>query len=274
MVRMGSLGKRREFARIIIDRLQAAHPDPHCELIYHSPYQLLVSVALSAQTTDKMVNRVMGPLYEGEFTPETTIALGAEGLLANIRSIGLDPTKARNVLRFSQILLERFGGKVPDSREALESLPGVGRKTANVILGEIFRHPTLAVDTHVYRVTRRLGLQNEKNPEKAELELLKVIDPKDLPDGHHHFILHGRYVCKALSPDCEACVLNELCPSYEDLRKKLKPVAKIGPKKSKIKAKAASSLPSKPRGKVKKKVLTAVRAGTKKIPRLETNRSI
>jgi len=221
-----SLSKRKDFARVIMHKLQEANPNPRCELVYHTPYQLLVSVALSAQTTDKMVNRVMEPLYEGVFTPQSTVKLGVEGLLAKIRSIGLAPTKAKNVVRFSEMLLERFAGEVPDSREALESLPGVGRKTANVILGEIFRQPTLAVDTHVYRVSRRLGLQDEKNPEKAELELLKVVDPKDLPDGHHHFILHGRYVCKALSPLCDNCVLNDLCPSYEDLRPKVLPEAK------------------------------------------------
>lgn len=216
-----SLSKRKELARVILQKLQVANPNPRCELIYHTPYQLLVSVALSAQTTDLMVNRVMAPLYESEFTPETVIALGVDGFLAKIRSIGLAPTKSRNVVAFSSILLETFGGEVPNSREALESLPGVGRKTANVILGEIFRHPTLAVDTHVFRVTRRLGLQDEKTPEKAEIELLKVVDPKYLPDGHHHFILHGRYVCKALNPLCELCVLNDICPSYEDLRKRI-----------------------------------------------------
>ncbi|MBC7658334.1 MAG: endonuclease III [Chitinophagaceae bacterium] len=235
MVALGSLVKRKAAARIILQKLEAANPNPHCELIYHTPYQLLVSVVLSAQTTDIMVNRVMAPQYEGKFTPKTTVELGIEGILARIRSIGLAPTKAKNVYNLSRILLQRFHGEVPSSREDLESLPGVGRKTANVILGEIFREPTLAVDTHVYRVTRRLGLQNESTPDKAELELLKVVDPSFLPDGHHHFILHGRYTCKALSPLCNACVLNDICPSYEDLRPK--------PKDGKVKARTSVAKP-------------------------------
>lgn len=235
---LASLKKRKELAKVIMHKLQISNPDPRCELIYKTPYQLLVSVALSAQTTDMMVNRVMAPLYEEVFTPETVVALGAEGFLAKIRSIGLAPTKAKNVTKMSAILLEKFKGQIPRSREDLESLPGVGRKTANVILGEIYREPTLAVDTHVYRVSRRLGLQDEKNPEKAELELLKVVDPKDLPDGHHHFILHGRYVCKALSPQCDTCVLNDVCPSYEDLRPKPTEVKK----KTKTKKVAAKDI--------------------------------
>jgi len=222
-----------------------------------------------------MVNRVMAPLYEGEFTPESVVALGADGFLAKIRSIGLAPTKSKNVVKFSSILLEKFGGEVPNSREDLESLPGVGRKTANVILGEIFRHPTLAVDTHVYRVSRRLGLQNEKTPEKAELELLKVVDPKFLPDGHHHFILHGRYVCKALTPLCDVCVLSDICPSYEDLRSKpeekaeAKAAAKARAKMAKASDKAKTKTKAKTPGKAKAKKLAkpAVRISDIKLPR-------
>jgi endonuclease-3 len=254
---LASLKKRQGMAKVIMHKLQISNPDPRCELVYKTPYQLLVSVALSAQTTDMMVNRVMAPLYEGDFTPETVVALGVEGFLAKIRSIGLAPTKAKNVTKMSAILLEKFQGEIPRSREDLESLPGVGRKTANVILGEIYREPTLAVDTHVYRVSRRLGLQDEKNPEKAELELLKVVDPKDLPDGHHHFILHGRYVCKALAPQCDVCVLNDICPSFADLRPK--PEEKAAAKKA---AKVRATLAKK----TKKIAAKDVRISDIKIP--------
>jgi endonuclease-3 len=210
-----SAKRRTAHAAALLDRLQELLPNARCELFYQTPYQLLVSVVLSAQTTDKMVNKVMQPLYEAGFKPETVLALGAEGFLERIRSIGLAPTKAKNVYRLSQILLESKAGEVPASREELEALPGVGRKTANVILGEIFRAPTLAVDTHVFRVTRRLGLQDEATPEKAELALLDLIDPSYLPRAHHWFILHGRYTCKALRPACSNCALRDLCPSAE-----------------------------------------------------------
>lgn len=236
-----SLAKRRLRANEILDRLNAVNPDPRCELFYRTPFQLLVSVVLSAQTTDKMVNKVMEPLYAGDFTPDTVLALGADGLLAKIRTIGLAPTKSKNVFRLSQILLEKYAGTVPSTRGELEALPGVGRKTANVILGEIFRHPTLAVDTHVYRVTHRLGLQKEKTPEKAELELLRVVDPARLPAGHHHFILHGRYTCKAMKPDCAHCVLADLCPS----------VAIAGLKDVKVKGKEKEKEKEKPRKRAK-----------------------
>ena len=213
MVALSSLVQRRARARKVLDILNAAHPNPRCELVYHTPYQLLVSVVLSAQTTDLMVNRVMAPQYEKTFTPQVVLKMGEPALLDKIRTIGLAPTKAKNVLKLSQMLVDQYDGKVPHDREALESLPGVGRKTANVVLGEIFGDPTLAVDTHVYRVTRRLGLQDETTAEKAEQELLKVIDPSDLPAGHHHLILLGRYVCKAIKPACDVCLVNEICPS-------------------------------------------------------------
>ncbi len=205
----------------MITRLEANNPDPHCELYYETPFQLLVSVVLSAQTTDKMVNRCMVPVYQSKnppFTPDTVVSLGEKGLLELIRPIGLAPTKAKNVTNLSRILINQFGGCVPDNRSDLESLPGVGRKTASVILGELFHEPTLAVDTHVFRVTNRLGLQNEKTPEKAESELLKIIDPKFLPKAHHWFILLGRYTCKAQKPDCARCPLNELCPAWRKIK--------------------------------------------------------
>lgn len=267
-MRLSSLAKRKELARTVLERLNKVNPDPRCELVYHTPYQLLVSVVLSAQTTDKSVNKVMAPLYTKTFTPENVIALGADGFLEKIRSIGLAPTKSKNVVRLSQILLEKYQGEVPGTRAELEDLPGVGRKTANVILGEIFREPTLAVDTHVYRVSRRLGLQDESTPEKAELELLKVVDPSLLPAGHHHFILHGRYTCKALAPACDVCVLTDLCPSYEALRPKpkdkvsAKTVSPFGQKATKTSAKKALSKPAKS----KSKVPSAAKARSRRAP--------
>jgi endonuclease-3 len=197
----------------ILRRLAVAMPDPRCELFYRTEFQLLVSVVLSAQTTDKMVNAAMTPLYEATFTPATVLALGEAGLLALIRRIGLAPTKARNVHKLAGLLLSRHGGQVPRTRAELEDLPGVGRKTANVVLGELFGEPTIAVDTHVFRVTRRLGLHHERTPEKCEQVLLRLIDPAQLPRAHHWFILHGRYTCKALRPACALCCLRDVCPS-------------------------------------------------------------
>lgn len=223
MARTSPLSKRsaRDQARvrartgILLDRLKQAIPNARCELIYYSPFQLLVSVVLSAKNTDKQVNKVMQPLYEAGFTPETVLNWGEAGLLERIRTIGLAPTKAKNVYKLSRILHEDYGDQVPTRHEELVALPGVGRKTANVILAEVFQQPTLAVDTHVYRVTRRLGLQDSSSPEKAERELLELIDPTYLPGAHHLFLLHGRYTCKAIKPDCSSCTLKDLCPSLE-----------------------------------------------------------
>lgn len=169
---------------------------------------------LSAQATDKSVNEAMTNLHKSGLTPADILAMGEEQFLAKIKRIGLAPTKAKNILKLTKILVSDFGGEIPRTRESLESLPGVGRKTANVILGEIFREPTLAVDTHVFRVTSRLEFHKESSPEKAELRLLKLIPKHWLPDAHHWFILLGRYVCTARSPKCDLCVLNQknLCP--------------------------------------------------------------
>lgn len=160
-----------------------------------------------------MVNKVMTPYYEKGFTPEDVVAMGIEGVLDRIKQIGLAPTKSKNVFNLSKILLEKYDGDIPNNREDLENLPGVGRKTANVILGEIFGEPTLAVDTHVFRVTHRLGLQNEKNPLKAELTLMTLIDLNYLPKLHHLFIMLGRYTCKAIKPQCNLCKVQNICPS-------------------------------------------------------------
>lgn len=216
--RVLSLAARRDLAKRQLARLAEANPNPHCELYFRTPFQLLVSVVLSAQTTDKSVNRCMQPLYDAGFTPDTVLAMGPDGLLAKIRTIGLAPTKAKNVFKLAGIVRDKFGGHIPRTRDDLESLPGVGRKTANVILGEIYREPVIAVDTHVFRVSARLGLQRASSPEKAELELLKVIPPRLLPDAHHWFILHGRYTCKAQAPECDHCILRDLCPSIAPQR--------------------------------------------------------
>lgn len=197
----------------ILERLQSSNPDPRTELLYHTPFQLLVAVVLSAQATDKSVNRCTESLFQDGFDAAAAVRLGPEGLLAHIRSIGLAPTKAKNVARLAELLIAEHGGAVPHSREALEALPGVGKKTASVVLAELYNEPTLAVDTHVFRVTQRLGLQGERSPEKAEQRLLAVVRAEWLPRAHHWFILHGRYVCKALKPDCAHCVLRDLCPS-------------------------------------------------------------
>lgn len=213
-----SMERLRSRVEAIMQRFQAAMPLPPLGLIYRTPYQLLVSMILSARNTDAMVNSVMGPLYENEFTPQTVLNLGPDGFLNLIRRIGLAPTKARNIHKTSQILVERFGGEVPSRREDLESLAGVGRKTASVLLGELQGEPILAVDTHVFRVTARLGLHNESTPEKAEKVLLQIIDPRYQHGHHRYFIVHGRQTCKALKPLCDQCILSDLCPSYEILR--------------------------------------------------------
>jgi endonuclease-3 len=199
----------------ILVRLKKLNPNPHCELYYETPYQLLLSVVLSAQATDKSVNAAVTDLYKNGLTVDDVIALGEKGFLEKIRRIGLAPTKAKNSVKLSQIIKDKFNGEIPTTREDLESLPGVGRKTASVILGEIFREPTLAVDTHVFRVTRRLGLHKSPTPEKAEQKLLSVINPKWLPMAHHWFILHGRYTCIARGPKCDLCTLNDLCTSKD-----------------------------------------------------------
>lgn len=202
--------------RKIVNRLDKAFPDAHCELFHKTPYQLLVSVVLSAQTTDKKVNECMTPLYRAGFTPQIAVKMGQKKILQHIKSIGLAPTKSKNVIKLSEIVIAQHGEQVPNSREELENLPGVGRKTANVILGEIFGEPTLAVDTHVFRVTRRLGLHDESTPEKSERVLLDKIPPRHLPKVHHQFIFLGRRVCKARNPDCQNCQLQDVCRYYKE----------------------------------------------------------
>ncbi len=199
--------KRREIFR----RLREANPHPSTELKYRTPYELLVAVVLSAQATDKSVNQASAVLFEKFDTPEKMLKLGIAGLERYIRRIGLYRTKAKNVAALSKILLEEHGGEVPASREALERLPGVGRKTANVVLNTAFGQPTVAVDTHIFRVANRTGIAPGKDPLEVEQKLLKFTPPEYLHNAHHWLILHGRYLCLARKPRCPNCVIRDLC---------------------------------------------------------------
>jgi len=192
-------------------RLRARNPDPRTELEYSTPFELLVAVILSAQATDKSVNLATRELYRVANTPASMLALGVEGLTRYIRSIGLYQTKARNVIAMCRQLLEQHGGQVPPLREALEALPGVGRKTANVVLNSAFGEPTMAVDTHIFRVANRTGLAPGRTVREVEDKLLKRVPPEFLRNAHHWLILHGRYVCKARKPDCPVCPVADLC---------------------------------------------------------------
>jgi endonuclease-3 len=192
-------------------RLKALNPTPTTELEFSTPYELLVAVTLSAQATDVGVNKATRKLFPVANTPRAIANLGVEGLKPYIATIGLFNTKAANVVAMAQLLLERHGGEVPNDRAALESLPGVGRKTANVVMNTAFGEPTMAVDTHIFRVANRTGLAPGKTVRAVEDGLLKVIPSQYLHDAHHWLILHGRYVCKARKPDCPHCVLRDLC---------------------------------------------------------------
>ncbi len=193
------------------DRLAAALPEPRSELEYHNPYTLLVAVVLSAQATDVGVNKATGPLFEKVGTPAEMLALGEARLKDHIKSIGLFNTKAKNVIALSQILIAQHGGQVPADRETLQTLPGVGRKTANVVMNVAFGEPTIAVDTHIFRVGNRTGLAPGKNPNEVEFGLEKAVPADRKLHAHHWLILHGRHICKARKPDCPACVVRDLC---------------------------------------------------------------
>jgi endonuclease-3 len=195
----------------IFRRFREANPEPRGELIAPNPYTLLVSVVLSAQATDEGVNRATGPLFAIADTPQKILALGEEKLRGYIKTIGLFRTKAKNVIGLSKALIEKHEGAVPHEREALEALPGVGRKTANVVLNVAFGEPTIAVDTHIFRVGNRTGLAPGKNPYEVEQKLLKVVPERYRHGAHHWLILHGRYVCKARRPDCPACPIRDIC---------------------------------------------------------------
>jgi endonuclease-3 len=207
-----SLAERRRMATEVAARLKAVDPEPKTELYFKTPFQLVVSVMLSAQTTDKMVNACMRDAYDRGFGPDDVLGLGEAGVLAMIRRVGLAPTKSRRMVELARLIKER-GGEVPRDREALEALPGVGRKTASVVLAELYGEATIAVDTHVFRVSHRLGLSTAKTAEQCEQELLAAFDASLLPAAHHWLILHGRYTCKAAKPLCGSCVLADLCPS-------------------------------------------------------------
>jgi endonuclease-3 len=195
----------------LFQRLAAANPEPRSELEYATPFQLLVAVILSAQATDKGVNLATRRLFPVAGTPEAIAGLGDEGLAGYIKTIGLYRNKAKNVVAMSRLLLERHGGEVPRDREALEALPGVGRKTANVVLNVVFGEPTIAVDTHIFRVANRTGLAPGKDVREVEDKLIECVPPRFRLHAHHWLILHGRYVCKALRPDCGRCPIADLC---------------------------------------------------------------
>ena len=211
--------KRRE----IFSRFARANPNPSTELEYATPFELLVAVVLSAQATDKSVNLATRKLFPA--TPEKIARLGVEGLEPYIRTIGLYRTKAKNLAALAKLLIEQHGGEVPASREALERLPGVGRKTANVVLNTAFGEPTVAVDTHIFRVANRTGLAPGKDPLEVEQKLLKFTPPEFLKNAHHWLILHGRYVCIARKPGCPECLIRDLC-EYRPKTKDVQPVAR------------------------------------------------
>ncbi|TMH75395.1 MAG: endonuclease III [Betaproteobacteria bacterium] len=197
--------------RAIFEALRRANPDPRSELEFGSPFELLVAVVLSAQATDRSVNQATRELFRVAATPSAMLALGEEGLIAHIRTIGLFRTKARNLIGLCRMLLEQHGGQVPRTREALEALPGVGRKTANVVLNVAFGEPTIAVDTHIFRVANRTGLAPGKDVEEVEQRLLKTVPEEFRQHAHHWLILHGRYVCVARKPRCWQCAIAKWC---------------------------------------------------------------
>ena len=206
--------KRAEIYR----RFRAANPNPTTELKYRTPYELLVAVVLSAQATDKSVNKATDVLFRKYDTPQKMMKLGVPGLEEYIKTIGLYRNKAKNVIELSRMLLEQHGGEVPQTREALEELQGVGRKTANVVLNTAFGQPTVAVDTHIFRVANRTGIAPGNDPREVEDRLVKFTPPEFLKDAHHWLILHGRYICTARKPGCPECLIRDLC----EYRKKTK----------------------------------------------------
>ncbi|MBU2705758.1 endonuclease III [Zooshikella marina] len=199
----------------IFSRLKAQNPNPTTELNYTTPFELLIAVILSAQATDVGVNKATVKLFPVANTPEKILALGLTKLKSYIKTIGLYNAKAENIIKTCQILIEKYNAEVPDTREALESLPGVGRKTANVVLNTAFQQPTMAVDTHIFRLSNRTGIAPGKNVLEVEKRLLRVIPKEFLMDAHHWLILHGRYVCKARKPQCGSCIIEDLCEYKE-----------------------------------------------------------
>ena len=202
---------KREDVRAFFERLREVNPQPATELNYDSPFELLIAVILSAQATDKGVNKATDKLFRVANTPQAILELGEDGLKEFIRTIGLFNSKAKNIIKACRIHVEEHGGEVPGSREALEKLPGVGRKTANVILNSAFGEPTIAVDTHIFRVSNRTGLAPGKTPLAVEKKLLEVVPEEFRRHAHHWLILHGRYVCVARKPKCPECIVRDLC---------------------------------------------------------------
>ncbi|MDX7841155.1 endonuclease III [Aeromonas caviae] len=201
--------------RLILERLRDDNPHPTTELNFTTPFELLIAVLLSAQATDVSVNKATDKLYPVANTPQAMLELGVDGVKEYIKTIGLFNTKAENVIKTCAILLERHGGEVPENREALEALPGVGRKTANVVLNTAFGWPTIAVDTHIFRVSNRTGFAVGKNVDQVEEKLLKVVPVEFKLDVHHWLILHGRYTCLARKPRCGSCIIEDLCEYKE-----------------------------------------------------------
>ncbi len=195
----------------IFRRLRAENPQPTTELNYSTPFELLIAVILSAQATDKGVNKATAKLFPVANTPEAILALGEDRLKDYVKTIGLFNSKAANIVKTCKLLLEQHGSEVPEDREALEALPGVGRKTANVVLNTAFGHPTMAVDTHIFRVSNRTGIAPGKNVLEVEKKLLKFVPQEFIHNAHHWLILHGRYICVARKPKCSACVIEDLC---------------------------------------------------------------
>ena len=201
----------REIRTEIYSRLRRKMPSPETELVYQNPFELLIAVILSAQATDVSVNKATAKLYPVANTPQALLDLGVTRLKTYIKTIGLFNAKAENIIKTCRILLEKFDGDVPRTREELESLPGVGRKTANVILNTAFGEPTIAVDTHIFRVSNRTGIAKGKTPLEVEKRLVRLTPDEFKKDAHHWLILHGRYTCKARKPDCPVCVIADLC---------------------------------------------------------------
>ena len=201
--------------QIIFERFREANPKPRSELNYSTPFELLIAVILSAQATDKGVNKATDKLFPVANTPQTILALGEEGLKDYIKTIGLFNSKGKNIIQTCRLLLERHNGEVPEDRQALEALPGVGRKTANVVLNTAFGHPVMAVDTHIFRVGNRTGIAPGKTPLEVEKRLMRLVPKEFLLDAHHWLILHGRYTCIARKPRCGSCLIEDLC-EYKD----------------------------------------------------------
>lgn len=205
----------KEQRRVIFERFRQQNPHPTTELVYHSTFELLIAVILSAQATDVSVNKATAHLFQVANTPQRILDLSLERLKGYIKNIGLYNTKALNIFKTCQILVDQYQGDVPNQRDALEALPGVGRKTANVVLNTAFGQPTIAVDTHIFRVANRTGIAKGNTPLAVEHGLLKNIDPEFLKDAHHWLILHGRYTCTARNPKCRICLIRDLC-EYKD----------------------------------------------------------